>query len=152
VYASMPSLCASPPQCVILDRVSLLVVAVRWATVVRVGHAPGGTGCCALVVVVAGGRVRAVCRERLEVFERAEDGSARGPVGREVQRDEARVAGELAGDVQDPVAQPLGSQIWCSFSSVSSCVQTMTSRSGPRPGRADDAVLPGWRCPGRSGR
>ena len=31
-----------------------------------------------------------------------------GPVGREVQGDSAGVAGELPGDVQDPVAQPLG--------------------------------------------
>jgi hypothetical protein len=37
------------------------------------------------------------------------------------------VAGELAGDVQDSVAQPLGSQIRCSPSSVSICVQTVMS-------------------------
>ena len=46
--------------------------------------------------------------ERLEAFERAEDRAGPGPLGREVQRDPAGVAGELSGDVQDPVAQPFG--------------------------------------------
>lgn len=46
--------------------------------------------------------------ERLEAFERLEDRAGPGPLGREVQRDPAGVAGELSGDVQDPVAQPFG--------------------------------------------
>ena len=36
------------------------------------------------------------------------------------------------GYVQDPVAQPLGFQIWCSPPSVNSCVQTKTSWVGAR--------------------
>jgi len=46
--------------------------------------------------------------ERLEAFERLEDRGGPGPVGGEVERGAAGVAGELAGDVQDPVAKSLG--------------------------------------------
>ena len=43
-----------------------------------------------------------------EAFERRGDGGGPGPVGGQVQRELAGVAGELAGDVQQPVAQVLG--------------------------------------------
>lgn len=63
----------------------------------------------------------------MEAFERLEDRAGPGPLGREVQRDPAGVAGELSGDVQDPVAQPFGFTGAVSPSSVSSCVQTVMS-------------------------
>ena len=46
--------------------------------------------------------------ERLQALEAVEDRVGPGPVGGEVQGDAAGVAGELPGDVQDPVAQPFG--------------------------------------------
>jgi hypothetical protein len=46
--------------------------------------------------------------ECLEAFERAQDRSGPGPVGREVQGTLAGVTGEVPGDVQDSVAQSLG--------------------------------------------
>ena len=44
----------------------------------------------------------------MESFEGAEDCLGPGPVGWEVQGGAPGVAGELPGDVQDPVAKPLG--------------------------------------------
>jgi hypothetical protein len=44
--------------------------------------------------------------QRGEALERARDGAAPGPVGGQVQYEPAGVAGELAGDVQQPVAMP----------------------------------------------
>jgi hypothetical protein len=46
--------------------------------------------------------------ESLQSFEGEEDRAGPGPVGGELQRLAAGVAGELAGDVEDPVAQPFG--------------------------------------------
>jgi hypothetical protein len=46
--------------------------------------------------------------QRGEALERVRDGGRPGPVGGQVQRELAGVAGELAGDVQQPVAQSLG--------------------------------------------
>ena len=59
-------------------------------------------------VVVFGPGGSAARGERLELLERAEDRAGPGPVGGEVQRGPAGVAGELPGDVEDPVAQSLG--------------------------------------------
>ena len=56
----------------------------------------------------AGRRGSAARGERLELLKRAKDRAGPGPVGGEVQRGPAGVAGELPGYVQDPVAQPLG--------------------------------------------
>lgn len=50
----------------------------------------------------------AVGGERAESLERAEDRGGPWPVGGEVQCGSAGVAGDLSGDVQDAVAQPLG--------------------------------------------
>jgi hypothetical protein len=50
----------------------------------------------------------AIRRELLQAFERLEDRAGPGPVGGEVQGGAAGVAGELPGDVEDPVAKPLG--------------------------------------------
>jgi hypothetical protein len=61
-----------------------------------------------LVIVVVADVWSAVGGERLEAFERAEDRLGPGPVGWEVQGVAPGVVGELACDVQDPVAQPLG--------------------------------------------
>lgn len=46
--------------------------------------------------------------QRGEALERVGDRGGPGPVGGQVQRELAGVAGELAGDVQQPVAQALG--------------------------------------------
>jgi hypothetical protein len=46
--------------------------------------------------------------QRGEAFERAGDGGAPGPVGGQVQREPAGVAGQAAGDMQQAVAQSLG--------------------------------------------
>ena len=46
--------------------------------------------------------------ERVEALERAEDRGGPGPVSGEVQDGCACVTGELSGDVQDSVTQPLG--------------------------------------------
>ena len=44
----------------------------------------------------------------MEAAEGVEDRGGPGPVGGEVKRVAAGVAGEVAGDVQDPVAQSFG--------------------------------------------
>ena len=46
--------------------------------------------------------------ERVEALERAEDRGGPGPVSGEVQRRCPGVTGQLSGDVQDPVTEPLG--------------------------------------------
>ena len=47
-------------------------------------------------------------RGAVEALERVEDRAGPGPVGGEVQGGLSGVAGDLPGDVQDAVAQPLG--------------------------------------------
>jgi hypothetical protein len=46
--------------------------------------------------------------QRGEALECPRDGGGPGPVGGQVQRELAGVAGEFAGDVEQSVAQPLG--------------------------------------------
>ena len=58
--------------------------------------------------MVVGSGWLAVRGERLEAFEGAQDRACPGPVGGEVQGRLAGVAGEVPGDVQEPVAQPFG--------------------------------------------
>jgi hypothetical protein len=65
-------------------------------------------GRCCWVLGRCRRRCLAVSGERVEAFERAEDRGDPGPVGGEVQGALAGVAGEVPGDVQDSVAQPLG--------------------------------------------
>lgn len=74
-------------------------------------------GRCGQRSAAAGGRVlsglgrgggRRSGGQRGEALERLGDGGGPGPVGGQVQRQLAGVAGELAGDVQQPVAQSLG--------------------------------------------
>jgi hypothetical protein len=75
----------------------------------------------------AGASDSAGCGECLEALEPVEDCVGPGPVGGEVERTAAGVAGQLPGDVQDPVAQPFGLADRCSPSRHNSWVQTMTS-------------------------
>ena len=68
------------------------------------GDVPARAGCWR-------GSLRKVGRsggQRGEALERLRDGGGPGPVGGQVQRELAGVAGEAAGDVQQPVAQALG--------------------------------------------
>jgi hypothetical protein len=58
------------------------------------------------VIVVVVDVWLAVGGERLEAFEGPEDRARPRPVGWEVEGDPAGVAGELPGDVQDPVVMP----------------------------------------------
>src|SRR5204862_4418402 len=60
------------------------------------------------VVALVGASRSARCWQRLDAFERLEDRAGPGPVGGEVKGVAAGVVGELAGDVQDPVAKPFG--------------------------------------------
>ena len=107
---------------------------------------PGSAG----DVGVRGGWVSAVGGERLQALERAVDRCGPGPVGGEVQRGAAGVAGELSGDVQDAVAQPLGFAILCSPSSASCCVQTMMSCASSASSNHAAFALKEWngRCAG----